>query len=147
MAMPKPILSIDERTSAISGKIAFIFLVLTQTALLVDILYGRFIAGNPPEAARDIRLILFVSVFGYIAARLYYAVILPVPTMKLLVSIYIGLVLFLLIVLSLWLGLPKPDNWQNTVLPVLLGPAVLLGLYWLLAYLGNRRLDKQIDEE
>ena len=145
--MPKPILSIDERTSAISGKIAFIFLVLTQTALLVDILYGRFIAGNPPEAARDIRLILFVSVFGYIAARLYYAVILPVPTMKLLVSIYIGLVLFLLIVLSLWLGLPKPDNWQNTVLPVLLGPAVLLGLYWLLAYLGNRRLDKQIDEE
>jgi hypothetical protein len=147
MTMPKPILSIDERTSAISGKIAFIFLVLTQTALLVDILYGRFIAGNPPEAARDIRLILFVSVFGYIAARLYYAVILPVPTMKLLASIYIGLVLFLLIVLSLWLGLPKPDNWQNTVLPVLLGPAVLLGLYWLLAYLGNRRLDKQIDEE
>ena len=144
--MRKPLFSIDERTSAASGKIAFIFLSLTQTALLGDILYRRFIAGQPPQAYADIRYILLFSVFGYAAARLYFAAILPLPGIRSLLSVYGGLVIVLFTVLSLWLGLPTLDNWQNTLLPVLLGPALLVGLYWLLAYLGNRRLEKQIEE-
>ena len=144
--MRKPLFSTDERTSAISGKIAFVFLSLTQIALLGSILYRRFIAGQSPQAYADIRYILLLSVFGYAAARLYYAVILPLPGIKSLLLAYGGLVVTLFTILSLWLGLPTLDNWQNTLLPVLLGPALIVSIYWLLAYLGNRRLENQIEE-
>jgi hypothetical protein len=51
--------------------------------------------------------------------------------------------------LSLWLGLPSLDNWQNTILPVVIGPAILVGAYGMMAFLGKKRLDKEImnDEE
>jgi hypothetical protein len=47
-------------------------------------------------------------------------------------------------VLSLVYGLPTLDNWTNTLLPVLLGPAILIGLYAGLAYLGKKRIEHEI---
>jgi len=90
----------------------------------------------------DFRLILGLSVFGYIAVRLYYGAVLPILSFRKLFYIYIGFVGFLFAVLSIWLGLPTLDNWTNTILPVLLGPAILLFLYWLFAYLGKKRMDR-----
>jgi hypothetical protein len=43
-------------------------------------------------------------------------------------------------------GIPAMSNWQNTWLPALLGPAILIGGYSLVARLGKRRLEKQIAE-
>jgi len=90
----------------------------------------------------DFRLILGLSVFGYIAVRLYYGAVLPILSFRKLFYIYIGFVGFLFAVLSIWLGLPTLDNWTNTILPVLLGPAILLFLYWLFTYLGKKRMDR-----
>jgi hypothetical protein len=133
----------DERTQIVTGKIAVIFLGLTQTALLGIILYRRYFLGQSEEHYADIRTVLLISVFGYIAARLYYGAVLPVLSFKTLVYIYVGFVTFLTVVLSIWYGLPTLDNWQNTILPVLLGPAILISVYWLIAHLGKKRIEKE----
>jgi hypothetical protein len=133
----------DERMQIISGKIAMIFLGLTQTALLGIILYRRFFLGQSEEIYSDISLVLALSVFGYIAARLYYGAVLPVLSIKTLVYIYVGLVTFLMITLSIAYGLPTIDDWQNTLLPVVLGPAILISFYWLIAHLGKKRMEKK----
>ena len=139
----------DERMGAISGKMAFIFLGLTQTALLASILYRSMVLGQSQDQYGDIRLILLLSVFGYIAARLYYGAILPVLSLKTLLIIYIGMTALLFVTLSLWMGWPDLGNWQNTILPVVLGPALLVAGYGLLAHFGNKRIEKEIadDEE
>jgi len=132
----------DERMQVISGRIAWIFLGLTQTAILFAILRRRYFLGQGEEFYSDFRFILGLSVFGYIAARLYYGAVLPILSIRKLLYIYVGFVTFLFVVLSIWFGLPTLDNWTNTILPVLLGPAILLFLYWLFAYLGKKRMDK-----
>ena len=137
----------DERMVVISGKIAIVFLVFTQMALLGSILYRRYGLHQSNADYADIQIILLISVFGYIAARLYFGAVLPKLSIGKLVKIYIGLVIGLFVVLSLWLGLPSLENWTTTLLPVLLGPAILVTLYWFLAFLGNRRIEKTIIEE
>jgi len=132
----------DERMQIVSGRIAFIFLGLTQTAILMAILRRRYFLGQSEEFYGDFRFVLGLSVFGYIAARLYYGAVLPILSFKKLFYIYAGFVTFLFVVLSIWFGLPTLDNWTNTILPVLLGPAILLFLYWIFAYLGKKRMDK-----
>ena len=134
----------DERMQIVTGRIAVIFLSLTQTAILGIILYRRYFLGQGDEYYNDIRIVLGVSVFGYIAARLYYGAVLPVLSFKKLAAIYVGFVVFLSVVLSIWFGLPTIDDWQNTILPVLLGPAILVSAYWLMAYLGKKRMEKEI---
>lgn len=134
----------DERMQIITGRIAVIFLSLTQTAILGIILYRRYFLGQGDEYYYDIRIVLGVSVFGYIAARLYYGAVLPVLSFKKLAYIYVGSVLFLSVVLSIWFGLPTVDDWQITILPVLLGPAILISAYWLMAHLGKKRMEKEM---
>ena len=107
----------DERTDRLSGKIATIFLGLTQVAMLGIILYRRYYLGQPEEAYSDLRLVLAFSVFGYIATRLYFGALVPRITLRTLGLIYAGFVLFLFVVLSAWYGLPTLDNWHNTILP------------------------------
>ena len=62
----------DERTDRLSGKIATVFLGLTQVGLLAIILYRRYYLGQAEDAYSDVRVVLAFSVFGYIAARLYF---------------------------------------------------------------------------
>jgi hypothetical protein len=137
----------DERMAVVSGRISTIVLVLTQTALLVDILYHRFALGLSSKDTQDLRWILLGSVTLYIAVRLVYGAVLPVLSWKVLVGAYVVLAGGLFVVLSLWLGLPDPADWQNTILPVVLGPALIVGAYAALAYWGNKRLEKDISEE
>ena len=142
--MSKYFISSDERMIELTGKLANIALSLTQLALLGAILYRRYVLGQGEENYSDIQIILGLSVFGYIAARLYFGAVLPVLSIKATLRIYIVSVVFLFITLSFIYGLPSLDNWHNTILPVSLGPAILLGLYWGFAYLGKRRSDKDL---
>jgi hypothetical protein len=71
---------------------------------------------------------------------------LPQIKFKNLVVIYLGFVALLFVILTIWLGLPDLSDWQNNILPVLLGPAILLGAYWFFAWLGAKRIDNQIKE-
>ena len=129
----------DERTEWLSGKIAAIFLGLTQVALLGIILYRRYYLGEPEDAYNDIRVVLAFSIFGYAATRLYFGALVPRFTWKTLLMIYAVFVVVLFVILSAWFGLPTLDNWQNTILPVVVGPAILAGGFWLFAWLGKKR--------
>ena len=77
----------DERMVAISGKIAIVFLVFTQMALLGSILYRRYGLDQSEADYVDLRIILLISVFGYIATRLYYGAVLPKLSIRKLVKI------------------------------------------------------------
>jgi hypothetical protein len=145
--MKNKLFATDERMGTITGNIAVIFLGLTQTALLVSTLYRRFGLDQSQEQYWDIRFILFLSVFGYLAARLFFGAILPVLSVKTLFGLYMGLVALLFTIMVLWMGLPDLQNWQNNILPVMAGPAILVIGYGLLAYFGNKRLEKELNHD
>ena len=145
--MKNKMFATDERMTALTGRIAVIFLALTQTALLALILFRRFVLDQGQEHYNDIRLVLLLSVFGYIATRVYFGAVLPVLSIKTLFIIYLGLVVILFVTLSIWLGLPDLQNWRNTLLPIGAGPALLVTGYGLFAYFGRKRIEKEIFSE
>jgi peptidoglycan/LPS O-acetylase OafA/YrhL len=137
---------VDERTSQVSGRVGQVVLALTQMALAASVLIRAYVLNQPDSEFRDIQIILGLSLAGNIMASLYFGGHYPVLSGKTLVRIYVGAVVGLFIILSVWFGLPKLEEWYNTILPVVLGPAIILGLYHWVAKLGEKRLEKNIEE-
>ncbi len=136
---------VDERTSQVTGKISQVVLALTQMALAATVLIRAYVLDQPDSEFTDIQIILGLSLVGNILASLYYGGHYPVLSVKTLVRLYIGSAIGLFIILSIWFGLPKLEEWYNTILPVVLSPAIILGLYHWVAKLGEKRMDKEID--
>jgi hypothetical protein len=134
----------DERSEQVAGRSAMITLGLTQAALGLVLLMRLYIQGQPDEELRDIQWVLLGSIVGYFALRSFLGGIMPVPTLKQALLVYVGLFAFLFITLSIWLGLPDLQNWTNTILPVIVGPAVIVGGYWLIAWLGQKRVEHEL---
>jgi hypothetical protein len=144
--MPKPAL-FDERTVQVHARISQFTLMLTQLGLLAIILFRVYYLKQPDNANNDLRILLGLSIFGTLFTTLFYGGMLPQIKLKTVVYIYLGFVAFLFTILSLWLGPPDLNDWQNNILPVIIGPAIMLGAYWLFAWLGARRLEKQLGED
>lgn len=136
----------DERTLNVNARVSQIALVITQMGLLGIILFRTYFLGQPDNLNNDLRILLGLSVFGTMFATLLFGGMLPKVKFRNIVVIYLVFVALLFIVLSLWLGLPDLSDWQNNILPVLLGPAILLGAYWFFAWLGAKRIENQIEE-
>ena len=117
---------------------------LTQVALLVAVLYRAYVLNQPDHEFADLRIILGVSVFGYVGASLFWGGYFPLLKVRMLLIIYLALVVGLFAVLSIVYGMPTVDNWTNTLLPVIVGPAIMVGLYAGLAYWGQKRIEKEI---
>jgi hypothetical protein len=130
----------DERTAQVSARVSQVVLVLTQVALLGIILYRGYALNQPDEQLTDLRVLLALSVFGNILATLFFSGNFPRPSFRTLLLAYAALAVVLFALLSIWFGLPSLSNWQTTILPVLIGPAVLVGVYWLAVKLGEDRL-------
>lgn len=137
----------DERSEQVAGKSAIIALGLTQVALVVVLMVRLYIRGQPSEEVRDIQWVLLGSIIGYIALRSFLGGIMPVPTLKQAAIAYLSLFALLFVTLSLWMGLPRLSEWATTILPAVLGPAIIVGGYWLIAWLGQRRLERLLDGE
>ena len=137
-------MNFDERSQQVAGQSAMIVLGLTQTALGVILPIRLYVLDQPDSELRDIQWVLLGSIVGYFVLRSFLGGIMPVPTMKQAILAYVGLVVFLFVVLSLWLGLPDLSEWTNNVLPAILGPAIVVGGYWLIAALGKRRIEREI---
>ncbi len=131
----------DERTEHVNGMVSFFVLLLTQLALAGVILYKRYHLGLPQEAYADITWIAGLSMGSYWAIRLYLSGILPVISFKKILVIYFVLVAFISVPTVLIHGWPAAQNWYEVLYPVI-GVAVLLGFYSLMAYLGRRRIEK-----
>jgi prepilin signal peptidase PulO-like enzyme (type II secretory pathway) len=137
-------MKIDERSQQVAGQSATVMLGLTQVALGVVLLVRLYVFDQPDAELRDFQWVLLGSIVGYFALRSFLGGIMPVPTMKQAVLAYLGMTLFLFVVLSLWLGLPDLSDWTNNVLPAILGPAIVVGGYWLIAALGKWRVEREI---
>ena len=136
----------DERTQMVAGQSAMIALGLTQVALGIVVMVRLYVLDQPDAEVRDIQLVLLGSIVGYFALRSFLGGIMPVPTPKQALAAYVGMFVFLFVVLSTWLGLPSPDEWSTTILPTLVGPAVIVGGYWLIAALGQWRVERSLDD-
>jgi len=134
----------DERTLNINARVSQFTLVFTQLGLLGIILFRIYFLKQPDETIIDLRILLGLSIFGTMFVTLYFGGLLPQVKVRTIVIVYIGFVALLFIVLTIWLGPPDLADWQNNILPVLLGPAILLGAYWIIAWFGARRIEKQI---
>jgi hypothetical protein len=131
----------DERTALVSARVSQVTLVLTQMALLGIILTRGYLLNQPNSQLTDLRVLLALSVFGNIFATLFFSGNFPQLSLKKMISLYLGLVVALFAILSIWLGLPSFSEWQTTILPVIIGPALLVGLYLLAVKLGENRLN------
>ncbi|MCA9919124.1 MAG: hypothetical protein KC445_14280 [Anaerolineales bacterium] len=137
-------MNFDERSQQVAGQSAMIMLGLTQVALGAVLMVRLYVFDQPDAELRDIQWVLLGSIVGYFALRSFLGGIMPVPTMKQAILAYAGMTVFLFVVLSLWLGLPDLSDWTNNVLPAILGPAIIVGGYWLIAALGRRRVEREI---
>ena len=137
----------DERTLNVNARVSQIALVLTQLGLYAIILNRVYILNQVDETVNDLRILLGLSIFGTLFATLFFGGLLPQIRFRTIVLVYLGFVAFLTTVLTLWLGPPDLSDWQNNILPALLGPAILMGAYWLFAWLGTKRIERQISPE
>jgi len=130
----------DERSHSINGMIAQVFLGLTQIFLAVIVFYRLYVVGQQDSEINDLRLLLAFSIW------LFFGGILPELSWKPALIAYASLAGLITVVCLLIYGWPDPEDWAITWLPALLGPAILVGLYALVAYLGKRRVEREIGE-
>lgn len=138
--------NVDERSRETATRTAYFFLHITQLLLAGVLFYRLYVLGQPDGELRDFQVVLAISLFGYIAAQLYFGGILPVPSLKGALAAWAALVVLVAGGSILFMGFPPLSDWAVTWLPAVLGPAILVGLYSLLAWLGKRRIDRQIEE-
>jgi len=141
----KGFFQMDERGERLNGQVSFCILMLTQAALALLIAYQRYVQGLDTSYYQGFNIILATSMLSYWAARLYLSGILPVISLRTMLGIYVLLVATISIPSAIIHGLPTLQNWQNTLLPAAAGPAAIIALYWIIAYLGKRRLDRSIE--
>lgn len=134
----------DERTERMGDRLGFIVLGITWLGLYLSIAYQRYVLELEPVYYNDLAIILILSVVGYWGARFYLGSVLPTPSLRQVSGIYLGLVLIIAIPHTLVHGFPRNGEWLDRLVPILGGPAVLVGAYTLLAYLGNKQIEKHI---
>ena len=138
--------TIDERSRQTATHTAYFFLHITQLLLAGVIFYRLYILGQPDGELRDFQIVLAISIFGYMGTQRYLGGVLPVLNLKGALIVYGILVTLVAGISLLSYGFPPLSDWSNTWLPAFLGPAIMVGLYSLLAWLGKRRLERQITQ-
>jgi len=136
--------SIDERSRAAAGHAAGIWLGVTQVLLAGVVFYRLYVLGQPDEEIRDFQAVLGISLFGFIALQLFLGGIMPVLKWRGMLVAYLLLAGSITIVCLLIYGWPEAQDWANTWLPALLGPAILVIAYGAIARLGQWRIERQI---
>jgi phosphoglycerol transferase MdoB-like AlkP superfamily enzyme len=138
-------MTIDERTRSNTRYAAAIWLGVTQLLLAGVVFYRLYIVGQPDAEIRDFQAVLAISLFGYMALQLFLGGVMPVLTWRGAIAAYLvlaGSIVTGCLIIYSW---PQPDEWASTWLPSLLGPALLIAAYALVARLGQWRIERQIE--
>lgn len=134
----------DERTERVGDRLGFIFLGLTQLGLYLVLIYQRYVQDLPPTYYNDVGFILILSIVGYWGARFFFGGMLPLPSIQQVLLVYLTLVAVIAIPHTIVHGWPASGEMLGRMLPILGGPALLIGGYLMLAYLGNKRIEKRL---
>jgi len=138
-------IKIDERMRSNTRYAAAIWLGVTQILLAGVIFYRLYWLGQPDAEIRDFQAVFAISIFGYMALQLFLGGVMPIPTWRGALAAYLTLTSIIVTVCLIIYGWPQPDEWANTWLPALLGPALILCGYALVARLGQWRVERQIE--
>lgn len=150
--MRKNPFKVDERDMNIFRKVCTIMYIITIYALIGIQLYRQFVLNQPREEWEDIAIVLTVNIIICLGAILYIGGHINFGKIKWRYVIigYIGFVLFgftftiikYTVLLDQSLNLTQVLNYLFTVLVISALLAIVLGI---LAYLGNRRIEKHME--
>jgi hypothetical protein len=145
--MRQPGLQVDERSASIFRKVCTRMYVATIALLWLDVFYRQVWLRQPITEILDIALILIASVTFAIGAILYSGgVILPRFRASIVVVFYLTCV----VAGTVFWVLKDSDTSAASVLAKLVVvsclSAIFVLLYLLAAYLGTRKLDKELGE-
>lgn len=135
---------IDERSRLNTAQAAAIWLGVTQVLLAGVIFFRLYVLGQPDEEIRDFQAVLAISLFGFMAMQLFFGGVLPVLGWKALLVAYLVLAAVITGVCLAIYGWPDASDWANTWLPTLLGPAILVVAYAVIARAGQWRTEREI---
>ena len=149
--MSKQSFKLDERGKRIARQVSTILYIITLYSLMGFQLYRQFVLNQPSEEWNDIALLISFNVIVWIGSLLYLSgVVNPrVVRVRYLIIGFFGFVMIGLaftifkysVLLDQTLSMRQILDYFFTVLKI---SALLVGILGLLAYFGNRRLEKRI---
>jgi len=149
--MYKKPFNFDERETNTFRSLCTLMYLLTIFSLIVIQLYRQFVLHQPQEAWNDIAMLLTVNILVLLGLTLYLTGVLNPRKIKLryllpgyALFVLVGF-LFTIFKYTVLLGqdINLPQVWSSLSTVVIISGILVLAL-GLLAYLGNRRIDKQI---
>jgi hypothetical protein len=149
--MSKQFLKFDERGNRIVRQVSSILYIITLYSLIGFQLYRQFVLNQPSEEWNDIAILISLNAIVWIGAILYLSgVINPkVVRIRYLIVGFTGFVLLgLAFTIFKYSVLLEQTLSMSLILDsffmVLKISALLIGLWGLLAYLGNKKMEKRI---
>jgi hypothetical protein len=137
---------------AVILRVSGVMYYLTLMALVITLLYRQFVLDQPLEAYQDIANILTVNSLVFIGLILYLGgITIPRMTIRSVVAFYLVFVAlgfaFTMFKYTVLLGEPLSISMFLENLKIVSGICGILVLIWaLLAYFGNRRIEKKIGD-
>lgn len=150
--MSKPPLNFDERELNTFRNICTAMYILTIVGLIGIVNYRQFVLGQPHQQWDDIAMLMTMNVIVFLGSVLYLTGTVNPKKIKTgyLIAGYAGFVLLGLaftifkysVLLGQEVGLTQVREYLLTVIII---SGILLLVLGMLAYLGNRRIEKQIE--
>jgi len=150
--MRKSPLNLDERSQNIILRICTVLYAITLLLLIGAQFYRQFVLGQPTEQWQDIANIITFNVLVLIGAALYLGGIAP-QKVKIwhIIALYVGFVVVgLIFTVFKYSVLLKQEvslvDFKSYFIIVSVICVVLVIGWGLLAYLGNRRIEKRLED-
>ncbi len=150
--MNRKAFNLDERTIKTILKICAILYVITIYSLIGVMSYRQYVLHQAVREFQDMAIIVTFNVLAMIGSALYFVGGFAIKKTKLrwIIAGYVGFVLMgfaftifkYTVLLDQELSLTQVINYLFTVLKI---TGILVIVWCLLAYLGNRRIEKQIE--
>lgn len=145
--MNNPSFRSDERTASLVHKICTRFYFFTMVALFCILLYRQLILDQPIDELHDLAMLITANIILWIGAALYYGGI-SIARVRALPVILIYLVLVVVgTVFTAWkYGSTTFGEIAGHFVTVAIVSAGLVGIWAILAYAGQKRMDRELSD-
>ena len=149
--MSKQFWKFDERGNRIFRQISSVLYIVTLYALIGIQLYRQFVLNQPSEEWNDIAILIAINAIVWVGSLLYLSGVFnpKVVRIRYLMIGFTGFVIIGLVFTIIKYSVLLDQTLSMSLIVdsffmVLKISALLIGLWGLLAYLGNKRMEKRI---
>ena len=149
--MSKQFWKFDERGNRIFRQISSVLYMVTLYALIGIQLYRQFVLNQPSEEWNDIAILIAINAIVWVGSLLYLSGVFnpKVVRIRYLMIGFTGFVIIGLVFTIIKYSVLLDQTLSMSLIVdsffmVLKISALLIGLWGLLAYLGNKRMEKRI---